>query len=95
MALGIDEIKGWLSCSYSEVVLSVFIIAKLKTRAEIIRESWVKAMELRLVQNELAICHQAEGVNHYENCRKHSQMYLSMLKENRVRFFSISLLYLS
>lgn len=68
-------------------------LAKLDARAELIRESWVKAMELRLVQNELAICHQAEGVNHYENCRKHSQKYLSMLKENRVCFFPIPFIF--
>ena len=60
-------------------------IAKLKQREDHIRESWVKAMEVRLVREELAKCHQAEGVNHYENCSWLSQKYLNMLKENRVR----------
>jgi len=61
------------------------IKAKLKQREDHIRESWVKAMEVRLVREELAKCHQAEGVNHYENCSWLSQKYLNMLKENRVK----------
>ncbi|KAF4613678.1 hypothetical protein D9613_007887 [Agrocybe pediades] len=56
----------------------------LKEREEIIRESWVKAMEIRLVREELAKCHDAEGVNHYENCQWLSQKYLSLLRTNRV-----------
>ena len=38
------------------------------------------------MKDELAKCHKAEGVNHYENCAWLSEKYLSMLKENRVRF---------
>jgi hypothetical protein len=45
----------------------------------------VKAMEVRLVADELAKCHRAEGVNHYENCAWLSEKYMAMLKENRVR----------
>jgi len=59
-------------------------LAKLKERADHIRESWVKAMEVRLVKQELEKCHKAEGVNHYENCAWLAQKYLTMLKENRV-----------
>ncbi|KAF8969253.1 NADH-ubiquinone oxidoreductase 12 kDa subunit [Flammula alnicola] len=60
------------------------IKAKLEEREEHIRESWVKAMELRLVRDELGKCHQAEGVNHYESCKWLSEKYLSMLRVNRV-----------
>jgi hypothetical protein len=42
-------------------------------------------MEVRLVADELAKCHKAEGVNHYENCTWLSEKYMAMLKENRVR----------
>ncbi|KAF5327534.1 hypothetical protein D9619_004365 [Psilocybe cf. subviscida] len=59
--------------------------AKLQAREDHIRESWVKAMELRLVQHELNKCHLAEGVNHYENCRWLSEKYLDMLKTNKLQ----------
>jgi hypothetical protein len=56
-----------------------------------IRESWVKAMEARLVREELEKCQKSEGVNHYENCKWLSEKYLTMLKENKVRMFRIRL----
>lgn len=49
-----------------------------------LRESWARAMEARIVQEELDKCHRA-GVNHYENCKWLADKYLAMLKENRVR----------
>lgn len=58
--------------------------AKLQEREEFVRESWVKAMEARLVRDELVKCHRLEGVNHLENCRWLSDKYISMLKENKV-----------
>ncbi|KAF9484343.1 NADH-ubiquinone oxidoreductase 12 kDa subunit [Pholiota conissans] len=58
--------------------------AKALERENHIKESWVKAMELRLVRDELGKCHKAEGVNHYENCRWLSEKYLAMLRFNRV-----------
>ncbi|PFH53098.1 hypothetical protein AMATHDRAFT_73626 [Amanita thiersii Skay4041] len=61
------------------------IKAKLKERDEFIRESWVKAMEARLVRDELEKCQKAEGVNHYETCRWLSDKYLQMLRDNRVQ----------
>ncbi|TFK27169.1 NADH-ubiquinone oxidoreductase 12 kDa subunit [Coprinopsis marcescibilis] len=64
-------------------------IAKVKdqlhSREEILRESWVRAMETRLVQEELGKCQRGEGVNHYENCRWLADKYLTMLRENRVK----------
>ncbi|KAG1825126.1 NADH-ubiquinone oxidoreductase 12 kda subunit mitochondrial precursor [Suillus fuscotomentosus] len=59
--------------------------AKLQEREEFVRESWVKAMEARLVRDELVKCHRLEGVNHLENCRWLSDKYISMLKENKVK----------
>ena len=64
--------------------------AKLQEREELMRESWVKTMELRLVRTEMEKCHKAEGVNHYENCRWLAEKYLHMLRENRVCCFYIS-----
>jgi len=62
-----------------------YLTATLKERENLIRESWVKAMEIRLVRDELGKCHDAEGVNHYENCKWLSEKYLSLLRTNRVR----------
>ena len=59
--------------------------AKLQERDEFIRESWVKAMEVKLVRDELEKCQKAEGVNHYENCKWLSEKYIQMLRDNRVR----------
>jgi hypothetical protein len=61
------------------------IKSKLDQREHHVRESWVKAMEARLVRDELEKCQKAEGVNHYENCRWLSEKYLTMLKENKVK----------
>ncbi|KAF8348869.1 NADH-ubiquinone oxidoreductase 12 kDa subunit [Amanita rubescens] len=59
--------------------------AKLQERDEFIRESWVKAMEVKLVRDELEKCQMAEGVNHYENCKWLSEKYIQMLRDNRVK----------
>lgn len=59
--------------------------AKLEAREEHLRESWVRAMETRLVSDELAKCHRGEGVNHYENCKWLADKYIAMLKESRVK----------
>lgn len=60
--------------------------AKFQERDELMRESWVKTMELRLVRAELDKCHKAEGVNHYENCRWLAEKYLGMMRRVRVIF---------
>lgn len=81
----VAEIRSASSYTLKGSYLIFFYIDKLQERDEHIRESWVKAMEVRLVANELAKCHKAEGVNHYENCAWLSEKYMAMLKENRVR----------
>lgn len=58
---------------------------RLRARDEHVRESWVRAMEARIVRDELQKCHRAEGVNHYENCKELSDRYISMLRENKVK----------
>ena len=65
--------------------------AKLQEREELMMESWVRAMQLRLVRDELDKCHKAEGVNHYENCRWLAEKVLDMMreKEHRVCCFYI------
>ncbi|KAH9481639.1 NADH-ubiquinone oxidoreductase 12 kDa subunit, mitochondrial [Psilocybe cubensis] len=62
---------------------------KLQERENHIRESWVKAMEARLVREELGKCHKAEGVNHYENCKWLSEKYLTLLRTNRVKGYKV------
>ncbi|KAG0335360.1 hypothetical protein BG004_008481, partial [Podila humilis] len=57
--------------------------ALLRSRAKAVSESWIKAMEGRIVQEELKKCHRAEGVNHYENCRHLVELYMTSLKEKR------------
>ncbi|KZP31833.1 hypothetical protein FIBSPDRAFT_1037382 [Athelia psychrophila] len=63
------------------------IKAKIEQRDHHVRESWVKAMEARLVRDELENCQRSEGVNHYENCRWLTEKYLTMLKDNKVKGF--------
>jgi hypothetical protein len=51
-----------------------------------LRESWIKAMMLRLVRDQLNACYRDNGVNHYENCAHLSELYLKWMKEGyRVR----------
>ncbi|KII89783.1 hypothetical protein PLICRDRAFT_174619 [Plicaturopsis crispa FD-325 SS-3] len=59
--------------------------AELKARDDHVRESWVKAMEARLVREELSKCRAYEGVNSYENCRWLAEKYTTMLKENQIQ----------
>jgi len=58
---------------------------KLRQREDHIRESWVRAMEARIVREELVKCQRTEGVNHYENCKEWSERYISMLEDARVK----------
>ena len=60
---------------------------RIRARDEHVRESWVRAMEAKIVRDELNKCQRVEGVNHYENCRELSEKYLNLLKDNRVRPF--------
>ena len=65
-------------------VLNYQCIAKRAERDHIIREQWVKAMELRIVQEQLSKCQKSEGVNHYENCKEWSERYLNLLEDSKV-----------
>lgn len=56
----------------------------LQDRDTHIRESWVKAMEARIVRDELVKCQRGEGVNHYKNCQHLAEMYTGMIRENKV-----------
>jgi hypothetical protein len=42
-------------------------------------------MEARIVREELVKCQKAEGVNHYVECKHLSELYLKLLRENKVR----------
>ena len=50
-----------------------------------IRESWIRAMEARIVSENLQKCHRIEGVNHYEKCKHLADKYSELLREARVR----------
>ncbi|KIY43782.1 hypothetical protein FISHEDRAFT_77717 [Fistulina hepatica ATCC 64428] len=58
--------------------------AKLVERDSIIRESWVRSMEARIVRDELEKCQRSEGVNHYESCKWLADKYLDKLAQARV-----------
>lgn len=73
-----------MACS-SRIILTKNPLAALKdAQANHVRESWVSAMELRLVKTELQKCHQYEGVNHYATCQDLSNRYVDMLRNHRV-----------
>ncbi|EPQ52748.1 hypothetical protein GLOTRDRAFT_131987 [Gloeophyllum trabeum ATCC 11539] len=63
--------------------------ARLKARDDHLRESWVRAMEARIVRDELKKCQRGEGVNHLENCKWLADKYANMLKENRVKGYKM------
>ena len=50
-----------------------------------IREEWIKTMEVRLVRDELTKCHRAEGENHYHVCAPIARTYRDLLQEAKVR----------
>ncbi|KAJ3483395.1 hypothetical protein NLI96_g6344 [Meripilus lineatus] len=58
---------------------------RVQDRENWIRESWVKAMEARIVRTNLEKCYRVEGVNHYENCKHLADRYTEMLRENKVK----------
>lgn len=57
----------------------------LATRDKHIKDSWVNAMEVRIVREELIKCHKVEGVNHYAECKHLSELYLKLMRENKVK----------
>ncbi|KAG8935368.1 hypothetical protein FRC03_005269 [Tulasnella sp. 419] len=62
---------------------------KIAERDAFLKESWVKAMEARIVREELIKCQKAEGVNHYTECKHLSELYLKMLKENKLKGYKV------
>lgn len=81
------QIKGMIHASalyIASLTCAAISAAKIEQRDHHVRESWVKAMEARLVRDELENCQRSEGVNHYENCRWLTEKYLTMLKDNKV-----------
>lgn len=53
-------------------------------RSEHIRESWVRAMEVRITRDMLETCYTTEGVNSQQHCSELAQKYLGMLKDHKV-----------
>ncbi|KAI9632949.1 NADH-ubiquinone oxidoreductase 12 kda subunit mitochondrial precursor [Dioszegia hungarica] len=62
---------------------------ELKNRENHVRESWVKAMEARLVREELQKCYRGEGVNHLQNCKELAEMYTRMIRENKIKGYTV------
>jgi hypothetical protein len=83
----VAELKGAYNSStfYCTHSYLLFFSARLAARDAHVRESWVRAMEARIVRDQLQSCYRTEGVNHYETCRELSEKYITLLRENRVR----------
>ncbi|EPT01343.1 hypothetical protein FOMPIDRAFT_1048789 [Fomitopsis schrenkii] len=58
---------------------------RLKEREDHIRESWVRAMEAKIVRDNMQKCYRIEGVNHNEKCKDLADRYAQMLRENKVQ----------
>ena len=56
----------------------------MRDRETHVRESWIKAMEARLVRTELEKCYVMEGVNQMKNCKWLAEKYVGMIRENKV-----------
>ncbi|KAJ7086067.1 hypothetical protein B0H15DRAFT_845163 [Mycena belliarum] len=63
--------------------------AKMAAQDAFIRESWVKAMEVRLVRDELEKCRKGEGPNSMENCRWLADKYAQMLQDNKIKGYKV------
>ncbi|EMD34117.1 hypothetical protein CERSUDRAFT_98039 [Gelatoporia subvermispora B] len=61
------------------------IQATLNERKEHIRESWIRAMEAKIVRENLSKCYKIEGVNHIQKCKHLANRYTEMLRENKVK----------
>ncbi|KAH8822819.1 hypothetical protein DL96DRAFT_1443494, partial [Flagelloscypha sp. PMI_526] len=59
--------------------------ATQQERHNVVREAWVKAMEARLVREELERCQKGEGIHHYENCRWLAEKYLKYMDGAQVK----------
>ncbi|WVO23270.1 uncharacterized protein IAS62_004619 [Cryptococcus decagattii] len=58
---------------------------RIKSREEHIRESWIKAMEARIVRDELQKCYRGEGINQLQNCKVLAEKYAAMIRDNKVK----------
>ena len=65
-------------------MICLLFVEKKEEREEWIRESWIRAMEARIVNDNLQKCHRIEGVNHYEKCKHLADRYTEMLKDAKV-----------
>jgi len=59
--------------------------ATLAAREHLVKESWIGAMEARIVREELIKCQKSEGVNNYSECKHLTELYLSLLRTNKVK----------
>ena len=60
------------------------VAVRYAEREQHVRETWIKAMETRLVREELKKCYRGEGVNHMQNCKELADRYVVMIRENAV-----------
>lgn len=82
-----EDLKGGHASSEDELKLTQ--PAMLNARDNHIREQWIKAMEVRIVREELIKCQRGEGVDAHVHCRELSERYLSMLADAKVRSIHI------
>lgn len=68
----------------------MLLLGRYNEREHHVRESWVKAMEARLVREELKKCYRGEGVNHMQNCKDLAERYALMIRDNAVSIQSFA-----
>ncbi|KAJ1922872.1 hypothetical protein IWQ60_002502 [Tieghemiomyces parasiticus] len=56
------------------------LIGFRRARDQYLRETWIRVMELRIMQKRLQQCYRTEGVNYIQNCRALGERYLDMAK---------------
>jgi hypothetical protein len=83
----LQQYKGASLASFFSFLLTPPLSEQIEARDTHIRESWVRAMELRLIRDEMNKCQRAEGVNHYENCKVFVDKYLELLRDAKVCLF--------
>lgn len=79
VATGVSQRLGKLGTWHVLIPLGT-----LKAREEHVRESWIKAMEARIVRGELQKCYRGEGVNQLQNCKELAERYAGMIRDNKV-----------
>jgi len=63
----------------------LLFLAVYAAREQKIRDDWVKAMEARIIREQLSKCYKTEGVNHCKRTRPYNFWIERTVKTNNVR----------